>query len=314
MSAIDIIMPCYNAEAYVEESIASIQQQTFSDFRIICIDDASKDGTWEILCRCAEKDPRILVLKNEENRGIANTRNRGLAESTAEYVAFVDDDDLLPKERLERGKNYLDSHKEVGIVAGNYLTFDENGTEKVILEDKFLNDAQIRATLPFSNVIANGTTLIRNQIIKDKALKFHEEYGVEDYRFYTELSAYTGIHLLSDVFLKHRVMATQYSEVCTTQPEKLLKRKQSLENIHTMCLDHITENVREEDIRIYLRLVEEYGNGWKLKNLFTYLSLVKEISADVKKSAKADWEVFNKRMQSQKKSILRHYLKQKISR
>jgi len=314
MSAIDIIMPCYNAETYVEESIASIQQQSFADFRIICIDDASNDGTWDVLCRCASKDNRILVLKNEKNQGIARTRNRGLAESNAEYVAFVDDDDLLPKERLEIGKNYLDTHKEAGVVAGNYLTFDEKGTEKVILEDKFLDAMQVRATLPFSNVIANGTTLIRSGIIKEKGIEFHEEYGVEDYRFYTELSSYVDIHLLPEVFLKHRVMATQYSEVCTTQPEKLLKRKQSLENIHTMCLLNITANVEEEDIRTYLRLVEEYGNAWKIKTLFNYLSLVKRISQDVQACNKADYKVFSERMKKQKTGIMRHYLKTKIKK
>ena len=134
---IDIIMPCYNAEKYIEETIQSVLRQTEKNFRLICIDDCSKDATYTILQRLADRDKRITVLKNEENCGIAATRNRGIREGQAEYIAFLDDDDIMPPERLKIGKTYLDDHNEVGVVAGNYLIFDENGNKTVVQEKKF---------------------------------------------------------------------------------------------------------------------------------------------------------------------------------
>ena len=99
---IDIIMPCYNAEHFIEETIQSVLRQTDRDFRLICVDDCSKDKTFEILQQFAQQDVRITVLRNKHNCGIAATRNKGIRAGNGEFIAFLDDDDIMPDRKSTR--------------------------------------------------------------------------------------------------------------------------------------------------------------------------------------------------------------------
>lgn len=101
MISISVIMPLYNAAKYLEESLKSVQRQTFTDFELICINDASTDRTMEILRDFQEKDSRIRILTNEKRSGAAPSRNRGLKEAEGKYLCFLDGDDIFEEEMLE---------------------------------------------------------------------------------------------------------------------------------------------------------------------------------------------------------------------
>ena len=221
---IDIIMPCYNAEHFIEETIQSVLRQTDRDFRLICVDDCSKDKTFEILQQFAQQDVRITVLRNKHNCGIAATRNKGIRAGNGEFIAFLDDDDIMPPDRLEIGRRYLEKHYHIGVVAGNYLIFDEEGKKKVVQKERFFSAEEVRAILPFVNIVPNGSTLIRRELIEKHHIYFHEEYGIEDYHFYAELSRVTDIYVLPEVLLEHRVTATQYSSVCVRSEQRFQRR------------------------------------------------------------------------------------------
>ena len=98
---VSVIMPAYNAEKYISKAIASVQQQTIENWELIVIDDCSGDGTAEVVAGFAQADSRIRFLKNEQNSGVARTRNRGIEVCTGEYVAFLDSDDIWHPEKLE---------------------------------------------------------------------------------------------------------------------------------------------------------------------------------------------------------------------
>lgn len=285
-------MPCYNAEKYIEETIQSVLRQTEKNFRLICIDDCSKDATYTILQRLADRDKRITVLKNEENCGIAATRNRGIREGQAEYIAFLDDDDIMPPERLKIGKTYLDDHNEVGVVAGNYLIFDENGNKTVVQEKKFYTAEKVRSILPFINIIPNGSTLIRRKIIEKNDIYFHEEYGIEDYCFYAEISSVADIHVLPDVLLEHRVMDTQYSAVCINSNERFEKRQEAFDRVHRLLINNITDNCDDKDIKIYLRFMQENIKDIKLAEIIELYCALSKLKKSVKKVRRADCSAF----------------------
>lgn len=101
MINISIIMPLYNAEKYLDEALQSIQRQTYKDFELICIDDASTDATMDILRRVQSRDDRIRIFSNKERLGAAVSRNRGLHEAKGEYISFLDGDDIFEEEMLE---------------------------------------------------------------------------------------------------------------------------------------------------------------------------------------------------------------------
>ena len=102
MAKISIIMPLYNADRFLEEALQSICGQTFTDYELICINDASTDDTLEILHRFHRQDGRIQIFTNAERRGAAFSRNRGMREATGEYLAFLDGDDIFDETMLEK--------------------------------------------------------------------------------------------------------------------------------------------------------------------------------------------------------------------
>src|SRR5574337_525468 len=95
---ISVVMPTYNGERFLRAALESILGQSFRDFEVIVIDDGSTDSTPAILREFAAKDPRVIVLTNDHNLGIAGATNRGLAVARGEYIALHDHDDIsLPQ-------------------------------------------------------------------------------------------------------------------------------------------------------------------------------------------------------------------------
>ena len=95
---VSVIMPVYNARNYLNEALDSLTNKTMQNIEIICIDDHSSDGCWDILNERSRKDSRIMVIRNEENRGAYYSRNRGLEVARGEYIYFMDADDWLDEE------------------------------------------------------------------------------------------------------------------------------------------------------------------------------------------------------------------------
>lgn len=98
---VSIIMPSYNTEKYISESIASVQKQSYVDWELIIVDDCSTDNTDEIV-KPFLSDKRIKYIKNETNSGAAVSRNRALREAKGKWIAFLDSDDLWLPVKLEK--------------------------------------------------------------------------------------------------------------------------------------------------------------------------------------------------------------------
>jgi len=96
-----VVVACYNGGAYLPETLDSILAQTFSDFELIYIDDCSTDNSLDIAKSYAKKDSRIIILENERNSGVANSRNKGFAQAKGQYVCPCDADDLWAANKLE---------------------------------------------------------------------------------------------------------------------------------------------------------------------------------------------------------------------
>ena len=97
-----IVIPAYNCEDTIEEALRSAMDQTLGEIEILVVDDASTDETGERVRHLAAKDSRIRLLHNEENRGVAESRNRGVDAARADWVAFLDGDDAWLPQKLEK--------------------------------------------------------------------------------------------------------------------------------------------------------------------------------------------------------------------
>ena len=108
---VSVVMPVYNSETYLADSIGSILAQTFMDWELICVDDGSSDGSLEILRRYERADPRVRVI-TRPNTGVTRARNDGMAVARGRYIAAMDSDDVALPERLRRQVDYMESHPE----------------------------------------------------------------------------------------------------------------------------------------------------------------------------------------------------------
>ena len=131
MPKVSILMSVYNCEKTVKKSIESIINQTFTDWEFIICDDGSKDNTYKILKEIARREPRIVLVKNDKNRGLSYSLNHCLKFAKGIYCARMDGDDLCDSSRLKKQVEFLDNNEQYGFVSTRMTRFDENGTYQI---------------------------------------------------------------------------------------------------------------------------------------------------------------------------------------
>ena len=146
MLKVSIIVPIYNMEQYLNRCLESIINQTYENIEIILINDGSKDNSLEICKNYAKKDNRIMII-DQKNSGVSSARNSGLDKATGEYLAFVDPDDWIDKDGIEKMVDFALKHK-CDIAFFDYKINDEiQKSEKVNLEYTKETKDEFMATL-----------------------------------------------------------------------------------------------------------------------------------------------------------------------
>lgn len=124
---ISVLMGIYNCASTLVEALDSLYEQTYQDFKIILCEDGSTDSTYQVAKDYASMHDNIILLKNEQNKGLNYTLNRCLEYADTEYIARMDGDDISLPDRFEKEINFLDNHQEYAVVSGPMIYFDENG-------------------------------------------------------------------------------------------------------------------------------------------------------------------------------------------
>lgn len=153
---ISVITPAYNAEAFIADTIDSVEAQTLSNWELIVIDDASEDLTKNIVAEYVKDDARIKLISNEHNMGVAKTRNRGLGMFRGKYVAFLDSDDYWAPEMLEKMVARAEE-TNADIVYCSYSLVDENGhkvcNDFIVPEETSFEASIVRSVITCSTVL-----------------------------------------------------------------------------------------------------------------------------------------------------------------
>lgn len=129
MPAVSILLPCFNSEMTLLESLRSLENQTFGDYELIAVDDGSSDGTLQILQDWQKKDRRCRVL-SQHHKGIIPTLNTGLMACNAPYVMRMDADDIALSTRLEEQVSYLETNPDTAVVGCLVKGFPEAEVRK----------------------------------------------------------------------------------------------------------------------------------------------------------------------------------------
>lgn len=185
MPAISVIIPAYNAEATIAETIGSVQKQTFTDLEIIVINDGSTDRTLEVLQKIP--DPRLKVF-SYKNSGVSVSRNRGISQATGEYIAFLDSDDLWTPDKLESQLTALQYNPKAGVAySWTYFMFED---EKLsFVENSHCFEGNVYPGLLLTNFLHNGSNpLIRKEAVESVGLFDPAIKSVEDWDYYIRLA------------------------------------------------------------------------------------------------------------------------------
>ncbi|WP_035258459.1 glycosyltransferase family 2 protein [Desulfatirhabdium butyrativorans] len=204
---VSVVIPAYNAEKYIAESIESILGQTFTDFELIVIDDCSTDGTGEIVQRYAMLDKRIRPYRNHENLGIAGNRNRGVELARGKYIAWQDADDISYPTRIEKQYHFMTTHPEIGIVGGYLEIFRNNG--KIVGIRKYkVDDKGLRRCIYRYSPVAQPVAMIRRDALKKAGLYDLRYPPAEDLDMTFRIGVYYKLGNIPDVLLKYRENVT----------------------------------------------------------------------------------------------------------
>ena len=205
MELISIIMPNYNGERFIKDSIDTILNQTYKNWELLIVDDCSKDKSIEIIKK-SYNDKRIKLIKLYENKGSAYARNKALRQAQGRYIAFLDSDDLWLNNFLEEQMKFLKANK-ASLVYCSYYMIDENNKEILnpyIVKDK-VSYKDILKFLPIGMLTSLYDT---KQIGK---YYFEESLGsIRDDYVYPEILARYRIHKNGITKKKYKMILPQF--------------------------------------------------------------------------------------------------------
>jgi len=219
---VSVIMPVYNGQKYLLEAINSILTQTYFNFEFIIINDGSTDDTSRILS--SVKDPRIMVVNFEKNKGIVEALNHGIRLASGEFIARMDADDIALPIRLSRQVEAFIKHPQWLVCDSDYYLLD--GAKKSESKSNWHGDA-LKLTLIFSTCFCHPSVMMRNIFSKTNIAYNKEFKHVEDYKLWTDLAGLGQFGHIEEPLLLYRMHPKQVSNIyqdTQLQQSKIIRR------------------------------------------------------------------------------------------
>lgn len=246
MVDISVILPVYNTERYIKEAIQSIVDQTFQNWELILIDDASTDGTLEIAQ--SFKDSRVKIVQNPSNMRVVKSLNLGIRLSSGKYVARMDADDISHPLRLEKQFKYLEEHKDV-MLCGTWVQ-SIGGENRVIRAP--LRHEQIQASFLFHNVIVHPSVMFRREAFMREGMLYDETFtNAEDYDLWIRAIEKLGFANIGGVLLKYRVHDRNVSVLKAVNSDELDRMHY---RIYTFYLNVLRVPFKQEELVIHRKI------------------------------------------------------------
>lgn len=199
---LSIIMPVYNGAAFIGQSVESLLAQTFTNFELLVVDDGSTDESIPIVE--AFNDIRIRVIRNDKNRGIVFSRNRGLGEAKGRYIAPFDADDLAHPHKFEKQIRFLEHHPDYGMVGSWARHIDAAGQPMKSRWKLSARPEEIPALMLFRAYFIQSSVVFRREAIPDGGYTEGFEIG-EDYKMYFEVAQKHKTWNLPEYLISYRI-------------------------------------------------------------------------------------------------------------
>jgi len=255
--AITVLMPVYNGEKYLHESIASILTQTFTDFEFLIINDGSIDKSEEIIL--SYSDPRIIYVKNVENIKLISTLNNGIAISKGKYIARMDADDISLPDRLQEQFIFMETHSEVALCGSWFEEFKDGERTKKIVKYASLHN-EIMMKMLYQCHFCHPTIIVRKSMIVTFNTKFDSDFiHAEDYDFFVRVGETFKLANIQKVLLRYRFheksVSVQYRDTQIKNSTVIKKR----------LFKKIGFNIDDKELELYTAIAQ---HDYKLEKEF----------------------------------------------
>ncbi|MGF1589132.1 MAG: glycosyltransferase family 2 protein [Pleurocapsa sp.] len=214
MPKVSVIVPAYNAMAYLPETIANLLEQTYTDFEVVVVNDGSTDNIEEWVSQISDSRVRLVT---QENKGLARARNAGIKESQGEYLAFLDADDLWESTKLAKQVEVLASHPEVGLVYSWVTYIDQQGksTGRTV---SYQAEGNVWRELVQKNLIECGSVpMVRLSCLEEVGL-FDEQLSYlnvgEDWDMWLRIAARYPFKVIKEPLVYYRQLSGSASKNC----------------------------------------------------------------------------------------------------
>lgn len=241
MPRVTVLMPTYNVAPWVDEAIRSVLNQTYKDFELLVIDDASTDDT--ISRVRAFNDPRIRVAAFPNNVGLADNLNRGLDITDTELVARMDGDDIAEPDWLETGIKVLDDHPEVGVCSFGFQFF---GTKTSLVRfPEWNEDSKVQMLFGCTVIVP----VLRRSVFVDHDFRYSTAaFPAEDYMMWSDVYRVTQVYNVQRTLFHYRTHETQISTA---------KRQAQIEKsnqVRLRMLDWLNDGFSEDEKSYFLNV------------------------------------------------------------
>ncbi|HSH67844.1 MAG TPA: glycosyltransferase family 2 protein [Bacteroidia bacterium] len=238
---VSVIIPCYNADRFVHETVSSVLAQSFQSFEIIIVDDGSTDNSAEIISQI--HDSRIIFLK-KENTGVSDSRNIGMSYASGEFILFLDADDIIPRDFIEKRVHHLQANEQHGFCFSTILKIDESGKE---LTGNKIDGAGLQLLKEILSYNLNFVScpsnyLFRKSVLQKHAIRFNIQLSSSaDRYFLIELSQISnGGKITEGGHLLYRVHKNSMSNLLSL---RLINDNYTFQKM-VLQLDYIPKNLK----------------------------------------------------------------------
>lgn len=171
---VSIILPVRNAEKFLEESLPSLLNQTYTSFEVIAIDDNSSDNSYKILRKYRRLDKRLLISQNVKKYGLSITLNRALKKARGQYIAFMNPKDTCSVERIKKQILYLKRHPKV-VAVGTQSVFTNENRKRLEKSEFPTEHTEISKTLLMGTAMQLESVMINRYLLPKDLLRFEHQ-------------------------------------------------------------------------------------------------------------------------------------------
>ncbi len=200
---ISILIPVYNGSRTITETIDSVFKSTYTNFEVLLINDGSTDDSGKICEELAKTHSQIRFFNHTVNRGLSGTLNFGVSEAKGEYIARINQDDVMTPDRLEKQLDFLTAHPEVVCVGGAIELFTDSG--KIVDLVRFpLTDKELKAKWLYLSPFSDPTVMYRTETVKKTEGYTQKFWPVDDVHMWYQLGTIGKLANLKDIVTKVR--------------------------------------------------------------------------------------------------------------